>query len=144
MSSLTIAPWCLRVTMDTRPTLPEREIRLAESGEVASVNFRERLEAHRLIEEFMIRANVAAAEVLGTRRTPLIYRVHEEPPPEKLETLQEIVDGAGLALAKGQVISTKLVAGKPVIHILADQDPGDGFHAAETTLEDVFFSRIFR
>jgi ABC-type multidrug transport system ATPase subunit len=43
-----------------------------------------------------------------------------------------------------KVISTKLVAGKPVIHILSDQDPGNGFRSAETTLEDVFFSRIFR
>ncbi len=41
-----------------------------------------------------------------------------------------------------EVISTKLVAGRPVIHILADQTPGDGFTPAETTLEDVFFTRI--
>ncbi|RMF34675.1 MAG: ribonuclease R [Alphaproteobacteria bacterium] len=86
--------------------LPEREIRLSETGEVVSVGFRDRLEAHRLIEEFMIRANVAAAEILQLKRVPLIYRVHEVPPPEKLDTLREIAEGAGLALSRGQVITT--------------------------------------
>jgi ABC-type multidrug transport system ATPase subunit len=41
-----------------------------------------------------------------------------------------------------EVISTKLVAGRPVIHILAEEAPGDGFAPADTTLEDVFFTRI--
>jgi ribonuclease R len=59
--------------------LPERKIVLSEEGRVLSVGFRDRLDAHRLIEEFMILANVAAAEELEKRRTPLVYRVHEEP-----------------------------------------------------------------
>ncbi|RMH48252.1 MAG: ribonuclease R [Alphaproteobacteria bacterium] len=87
--------------------LPERKIVLSESGEVVSVAFRERLDAHRLIEEFMILANVAAAETLEKKRSPLLYRVHEEPAPEKIEALREVARGAGLTLAKGQVLRTE-------------------------------------
>jgi ribonuclease R len=86
--------------------LPERKIVLSEDGRVLSVGFRDRLDAHRLIEEFMILANVAAAEELEKRRTPLVYRVHEEPSPEKLEALREIAQASGLVLAKGQVLQT--------------------------------------
>jgi ribonuclease R len=87
--------------------LPERKVELDAEGNVTSVRIRERLEAHRLIEEFMILANVAAAETLEGRRRPLLYRVHEEPNPEKLDTLREIVESAGFALAKGQVLTTR-------------------------------------
>jgi len=86
--------------------LPERRIQLSEEGKVGSVAFRERLEAHRLIEEFMILANVAAAETLAAKRMPLIYRVHEEPDPDKMESLRETVQSTGLTLAKGQVLKT--------------------------------------
>ncbi len=86
--------------------LPERRIVLSEEGRVVSVAFKERLDAHRLIEEFMVLANVAAAETLIAKRTPLLFRVHEEPAPEKLESLREIAAGAGFALAKGQVLQT--------------------------------------
>lgn len=87
--------------------LPERKIVLSEDGRVVSVNFRERLETHRLIEEFMILANVCAAETLIAKRSPLLFRVHEEPSPEKLEALREIAQAAGLTLAKGQVLQTR-------------------------------------
>jgi ribonuclease R len=86
--------------------LPERRIVLSDAGKVLSVAFRERLQAHRLIEDFMILANVAAAESLEKRRLRLLYRVHEEPSPEKLEALREIVETVGLSLAKGQVLKT--------------------------------------
>ncbi|MCK0151678.1 ribonuclease R [Marivita sp. S6314] len=86
--------------------LPERKIVLAEDGTVKSVDFAERLDAHKLIEEFMVLANVAAAETLIAKRTPLLFRVHEEPPPEKLDSLRETADAAGLTLAKGQVLKT--------------------------------------
>jgi ribonuclease R len=86
--------------------LPERRIELDADGTVTSVAFRERLDAHRLIEEFMVLANVAAAEELMARRTPLIFRVHEEPAPEKLEALREVAQASGLNLAKGQVLKT--------------------------------------
>ncbi|WP_116133013.1 ribonuclease R [Tropicimonas sp. IMCC34043] len=87
--------------------LPERRIVLSPQGEVTSVNFRDRLEAHRVIEDFMVLANVAAAETLGAKRQPLVYRVHEEPPPEKLEALRETAAASGLTLAKGQVLQTR-------------------------------------
>ncbi len=87
--------------------LPERRIELAESGQVASVNFKDRLDAHRLIEEFMVLANVAAARALEARKSPLLYRVHEEPAPEKLAALRETAASAGLVLAKGQVLKTR-------------------------------------
>ncbi|PWJ21987.1 ribonuclease R [Jannaschia seohaensis] len=83
--------------------LPERRIELSEEGQVTSVAFRDRLNAHRLIEEFMIAANVAAAEELEKRRTPLIYRVHEEPAEDKLDALRETAKASGFSLPKGQV-----------------------------------------
>ncbi len=87
--------------------LPERKIILSDDGEVQSVAFRDRLDAHRLIEEFMILANVSAAETLIAKRRPLLFRVHEEPAPEKLESLRETAQAAGLNLAKGQVLQTR-------------------------------------
>ncbi|MBI6630691.1 ribonuclease R [Pontibaca salina] len=87
--------------------LPERRIELDEDGTVTAVNFRERLDAHRLIEEFMVLANVCAAETLIAKRTPLLFRVHEEPTPEKLEALRETATASGYTLAKGQVLQTR-------------------------------------
>lgn len=86
--------------------LPERRIVIGEDGKVASVAFKDRLDAHRLIEEFMVLANVAAAEELQRLRRPLLYRVHEEPSPEKLEALRDVAEASGFALAKGQVLKT--------------------------------------
>ena len=87
--------------------LPERKIILSDSGKVASVNFSERLDAHRLIEECMVLANVAAAETLIAKQQPLLFRVHEEPSPEKLVSLRETAKSVGLVLAKGQVLQTR-------------------------------------
>ena len=87
--------------------LPERRIVLDEAGRVTSVNFRERFDAHKLIEEFMIQANVAAAEELNRLKQPLLFRVHEEPSPEKLDALREIAVASGFTLAKGQVLMTR-------------------------------------
>ncbi|QMU58731.1 MAG: ribonuclease R [Boseongicola sp.] len=86
--------------------LPERQIELGEDGQVQSVAFKERLDAHKLIEEFMVLANVAAAETLIAKKQPLLFRVHEEPAPEKLDALRETAQSAGLTLAKGQVLKT--------------------------------------
>ena len=87
--------------------LPERKVVLSDEGKVLSVNFADRLQAHRLIEDFMVLANVAAAETLIAKKSPLLFRVHEEPPPEKLETLRDVAESAGLTLAKGQVLRTE-------------------------------------
>ncbi len=86
--------------------LPERRIVLNDTGEVTSVAFRDRFDAHRLIEEFMILANVCAAETLEAAKRALLYRVHEEPNPEKLDALRETAESVGMALAKGQVLKT--------------------------------------
>ena len=69
--------------------LPERKIEIDEKGIVKDVRFKERLEAHKLIEEFMILANVCAAETLSYKKTPTIFRVHEEPDKEKIEALRK-------------------------------------------------------
>ncbi len=87
--------------------LPERRIILSDEGKVTSVALRERLDAHRLIEEFMILANVSAAEELIARRQPLLFRVHEEPSPEKLDALREVAEASGLKLARGRVLKTQ-------------------------------------
>jgi ribonuclease R len=87
--------------------LPERRVVLDAAGRVARIERRERLDSHRLIEEFMIAANVAAAEALERMKQPCMYRVHDTPDPAKLSALSEFLDGIGihgLALAKGQVI----------------------------------------
>ena len=86
--------------------LPERKVILGEDGVVQSVKFSERLDAHRLIEEFMVLANVAAAETLIAKKQPLLFRVHEEPSVEKMESLRATAQSAGFAMAKGQVLKT--------------------------------------
>ena len=84
----------LRERVERQPLdldLPERKILLKPDGTVDRVVIPPRLDAHRLIEEFMILANVAAAETLERARVPLIYRVHDEPSPEKIEALREFL-----------------------------------------------------
>ena len=87
--------------------LPERKIILSDDGKVDSVRFAERYDAHRLIEEMMVLANVAAAEELNRLKRPLLFRVHEEPSPEKLDALREVAQASGFTLAKGQVLKTR-------------------------------------
>lgn len=88
--------------------LPERKIVLKPDGSVDRVVTPERLDAHRLIEEFMILANVAAAETLERARTPLIYRVHDEPSLEKVEALREFLATLDIRLPKGVVLKPAL------------------------------------
>jgi ribonuclease R len=87
--------------------LPERRILLDPTGRVARIEPRQRLDSHRLIEEFMIAANVAAAAELERLKQPCMYRVHDQPDPAKLAALRDFLDGIGihgLALAKGQLV----------------------------------------
>ncbi|MBV9825575.1 MAG: ribonuclease R [Alphaproteobacteria bacterium] len=91
--------------------LVEHQVLLDEQRRPFAIVPRTRLDSHRLIEEFMILANVAAAEELEARRQPCMYRVHDAPDPEKLAALRDFFDEAGipgLALAKGQVIRPEL------------------------------------
>ena len=81
--------------------LPERKIILDRHGEVEKVVLRERFDAHRVIEEFMILANVAAAETLERARVDRMYRVHDQPDPEKLEAVRDYLATLDYSLVKG-------------------------------------------
>jgi ribonuclease R len=78
--------------------LPERKIVLDENGAIERVVVPERLESHRLIEEFMIQANVAAAETLEAKRSPLVYRIHDTPSLAKLEALRDFLKSIEMSL----------------------------------------------
>ena len=79
--------------------LPERKLVLDADGKVVRVRVPERLDAHRLIEEFMIQANVAAAELLEAKRTPCLYRVHEPPSLAKFEGLRVFLKTLNISIA---------------------------------------------
>ncbi len=104
--------------------LPERRVRLGPDGRVAEIATRERFDAHRLIEEFMILANVCAAETLEQKRSPLIYRVHDSPSREKLASLADFLPSVGLSWNKGEPAQPKRFN-----HLLARAAEGDGEHA---------------
>ncbi|UEM09135.1 ribonuclease R [Bradyrhizobium barranii subsp. barranii] len=88
--------------------LPERKILLKSDGTVDRVVVPERLDAHKLIEEFMILANVAAAEMLEKKSLPLIYRVHDEPTLEKVHALAEFLETLDVPFAKGGALRPAL------------------------------------
>ncbi|MDQ6438152.1 ribonuclease R [Mesorhizobium sp. LHD-90] len=87
--------------------LPERKILLKPDGTVDRVIVPERLDAHKLIEEFMIQANVAAAETLEAKRQKLVYRVHDSPSLVKQESLREFLQSIGISLARGAELRTQ-------------------------------------
>src|SRR5207237_8035380 len=84
--------------------LPERRVQLDEKGRILSVAPRERLDAHRLIEDYMIAANVAAAKALEAKKAPVMYRVHEPPSREKLVALKDYLKTFDVEFALGQVV----------------------------------------
>jgi ribonuclease R len=88
--------------------IPERKILLKPDGTVDRVIVPGRLDAHKLIEEFMILANVAAAEMLEKKALPLIYRVHDEPTLEKVHNLQEFLKTLDLPFAKSGALRPAL------------------------------------
>ena len=105
--------------------LPERKILLKPDGTLDRVIIPERLDAHKLIEECMILANVAAAETLERAGVPLIYRVHDEPGLEKVEALRELLKTLDLSFPKGSVLRPSLfnavlarVKGQDVEHLV--------------------------
>jgi ribonuclease R len=100
--------------------VPERRVVIAENGHVERIEVRERLDSHKLIEEFMILANVAAAEALEGRQRPAMYRVHDQPSADKLESLRAFLETLSLRLNPGRNIKPQdfngilaKVAGKP-------------------------------
>ncbi|WCP15184.1 Ribonuclease R [Sphingobium sp. AntQ-1] len=98
----------LRKARDARDPLaldlPERRVVLDEHGKIVSVAVRERLDAHMLIEDYMIAANVAAAKALEAKKAPVMYRVHEAPGREKLVALKDYLATFDMDFALGQVI----------------------------------------
>ncbi len=84
--------------------LPERRVELDVKGRITSVAPRERLDAHKLIEDYMIAANVAAARALEAKKSPVMYRVHEPPGREKLVALKDYLKTFGIEFALGQVV----------------------------------------
>ena len=88
--------------------LPERRVVLDAQGKIAEIALRERLDAHRVVEDFMIAANVAAAKALEAKVAPVVYRIHEPPSREKLVALKDYLATFGRKLALGQVITPSL------------------------------------
>jgi ribonuclease R len=84
--------------------LPEKRVTLDSEGRITEIKLREHLDAHRVVEDFMILANVAAAKQLEARRAVVVYRTHEAPSREKLLTLKDFMETLGEKLSLGQVI----------------------------------------
>lgn len=105
--------------------LPERQVRLGDDGRIAEIGVRERLDSHKLIEEFMVLANVAAAQALEQRQRPCLYRVHDQPDAAKIEGLREFLGTLGISLPAGPRLRPAdlnrvlhEVAGKPVARLV--------------------------
>lgn len=102
LNSLFGAWECLSRARARRGTLdldmPERQVHLDEAGLIEAIHPRIRLDSHRLVEEFMIAANVAAARYLEGRHVPCLYRIHAPPTPERLESLRRTLDMMGISL----------------------------------------------
>lgn len=88
--------------------LPERRVMLNEQGKITEIKLRERLDAHRVVEDFMIAANVAAAKALESKVAPVVYRLHETPGREKLVALKDYLATFGKKFALGQVVTPGL------------------------------------
>ena len=85
--------------------LPERRVHMSPKGDVLGVRVRDRFDAHKLIEEFMIQANVCAAESLEEKRSELIYRVHEEPSDEKIHGLSTFLSTLEIDWTMGEKVT---------------------------------------
>ena len=92
---------CLLAARGKRGTLeldlPERKVEI-ENGRVKTIKVRERLDSHKLIEEFMICANVAAAAQLENKGGICLYRIHDKPSEMKLDALRDFLDSLGISL----------------------------------------------
>ena len=115
--------------------LPERQIIIDDNNQMTGVRKRDRLDAHKMIEEFMVLANVAAARAIedaqnkrkdNGKTLPCVYRVHDKPAMAKLDSAREFVESFGLSLPKGQVMEpAKLnqvlvkASGSPYSHLIS-------------------------
>ena len=94
-----------------RINLPERRVELDDKGRIADIFIPPALEAHKLIEEMMVAANVCAAETLEKHRRTLIYRVHDTPPDERVKALSDFLRSMGVKLSLGQTLLPRLFNG---------------------------------
>ncbi|HQS14451.1 ribonuclease R [Reyranella sp.] len=99
--------------------LPERQVTLGKDGHIATIGVRERLDSHKLIEEFMVLANVAAAQALEQRQASCLYRVHDQPDLAKLEALREFLGTLGIKVPTGQRLRPADL--NRVLHEVADK-----------------------
>ncbi len=101
---------CLKLGRDARSPLDiesaERRIEFGKDGRISAITPRATLEAHKLIEEMMIQANVCAAETLEQKRSPLIYRVHDAPSMEKVQALADFLATIDIDWSKGEAPRT--------------------------------------
>ncbi len=88
--------------------MKERKVVVDAKGNMTGVMLRPRYDSHKLIEEFMILANVAAAMALEAKKAPCIYRIHDVPSAQKLDSARAFLEGFGLSLAKGSVVKPSL------------------------------------
>lgn len=91
--------------------MPEYKIELGEDGHVSRVKEYERFDAHKLIEEFMIQANVSAAETLDKKNMGFLFRIHDAPSADKIEALRDTLKSVGLNLTAGQVLKPSMFNG---------------------------------
>lgn len=104
---------CLMAARVKRGTLeldlPERKVIMAADGSVATITVRERLDSHRLIEEFMIAANVAAAAQLEGKGGVCLYRIHDKPTEMKLDALRDFLDTLGISLVPAKQLHPRML-----------------------------------
>lgn len=117
---------CLRTGRDNREPLeldiPERKLLLKPDGTIDRVFVPPRLDAHKLVEEFMIQANVAAAETLEKHKQALIYRIHDAPSLQKLESLREFLASLEVNLPKTGNLRPSLF--NAILDRMADSEHG--------------------
>lgn len=105
---------CLKRAREYRGTLDidvdEAEVQIDDAGQFTGVKLRPRFESHRIIEEFMIAANVAAAETLEQFKIGTIYRTHELPDPLKIEDLRAVLNHLKISFPKGTIDTPKALS----------------------------------
>ncbi|HEU5047341.1 MAG TPA: ribonuclease R [Rickettsiales bacterium] len=106
--------------------LPEYKVMFDAEGNISHIAPRLQLESHRLIEAFMIAANVAAANYLISHKAPGIYRVHEKPSEEKVLGLRKFLSLSGYSIPKGTLGPEKL---NRILHQAQDRPNGNLVHS---------------
>lgn len=102
---------CLLIGRERRAPLnievPERQVKVNDKGDVVSITVKDRFDAHKLVEEFMIQANVSAAEALDAKKADMIWRDHEPPEAEKVQGLADFLPALNLKWTKGERVTTR-------------------------------------